>query len=120
MGRWRTMVEAVDVYTVGLGGDSQIKLSSDRKLIIGPQRVVPLCLVCGATLAAPAAPPVDARVEEQACPRCGQQNAAQARFCAQCGKGLLQADEPIPAPPPAVDASCHQRTWRWRALGWRG
>ncbi|HSJ56549.1 MAG TPA: hydantoinase/oxoprolinase family protein [Anaerolineae bacterium] len=44
VGRWRTMVEAVDVYTVGLGGDSHVRLDGDRRLIIGPQRVVPLSL----------------------------------------------------------------------------
>jgi N-methylhydantoinase A/oxoprolinase/acetone carboxylase beta subunit len=45
VGRWRTMVEAVDVHTVGLGGDSSVRLDGDRRLIIGPQRVVPLCLL---------------------------------------------------------------------------
>jgi N-methylhydantoinase A/oxoprolinase/acetone carboxylase beta subunit len=45
VGRWRTMVEAVDVHTVGLGGDSHVRLTSDRQLLIGPQRVVPLSLL---------------------------------------------------------------------------
>ncbi|MFC2037978.1 hydantoinase/oxoprolinase N-terminal domain-containing protein, partial [Chloroflexota bacterium] len=45
VGRWRTMVEAVDVHTVGLGGDSHVRLTPDRKLLIGPQRVVPLSLL---------------------------------------------------------------------------
>jgi N-methylhydantoinase A/oxoprolinase/acetone carboxylase beta subunit len=45
VGRWRTMVEAVDVHTVGLGGDSHVRLNADRKLIIGPRRVVPLSLL---------------------------------------------------------------------------
>ncbi len=45
VGRWRTMVEAVDVYTVGLGGDSHVRLDGDRRLRIGPQRVVPLSLL---------------------------------------------------------------------------
>lgn len=45
VGRWRTMVEAVDVHTVGLGGDSHVRLGSDRQLVIGPQRVVPLSLL---------------------------------------------------------------------------
>ncbi|MGD8398072.1 MAG: hydantoinase/oxoprolinase family protein [Anaerolineae bacterium] len=44
VGRWRTMVEAVDVHTVGLGGDSIVRLDGDRRLVIGPQRVVPLSL----------------------------------------------------------------------------
>ena len=45
VGRWRTMVEAVDVHTVGLGGDSQVQLDGSRRLAIGPQRVVPLSLL---------------------------------------------------------------------------
>ena len=45
VGRWRTMVEAVDVHTVGLGGDSHVRLDGDRRLLIGPRRVVPLCLL---------------------------------------------------------------------------
>jgi N-methylhydantoinase A/oxoprolinase/acetone carboxylase beta subunit len=45
VGRWRTMVEAVDVHTVGLGGDSHVCLDGDRSLIIGPQRVVPVSLL---------------------------------------------------------------------------
>ncbi|HNS52232.1 MAG TPA: hydantoinase/oxoprolinase family protein [Anaerolineae bacterium] len=45
VGRWRTMVEAVDVHTIGLGGDSHVRLTSDRELLIGPQRVVPLSLL---------------------------------------------------------------------------
>ncbi len=45
VGRWRTMVEAVDVHTVGLGGDSQVRLDADRSMLIGPQRVVPLSLM---------------------------------------------------------------------------
>jgi N-methylhydantoinase A/oxoprolinase/acetone carboxylase beta subunit len=45
VGRWRTMVEAVDVHTVGLGGDSHVRLDGNRRLAIGPQRVVPLSLL---------------------------------------------------------------------------
>ena len=45
VGLWRTMVEAVDVHTVGLGGDSEVHLDSERRLVIGPRRVVPLCLL---------------------------------------------------------------------------
>jgi len=41
----RTMVEAVDVHTVGLGGDSHVTLDSEGQLKIGPRRVVPLCLL---------------------------------------------------------------------------
>jgi len=45
VGRWRTMVEAVDVHTVGLGGDSHVRLDGERRLLIGPRRVVPLSLL---------------------------------------------------------------------------
>ena len=45
VGRWRTMVEAVDVHTVGLGGDSHVRLDGERRLFIGPRRVVPLSLL---------------------------------------------------------------------------
>ena len=43
VGGWRTMVEAIDVHTSGLGGDSHVRLGSDGLLVIGPRRVVPLC-----------------------------------------------------------------------------
>lgn len=47
VGRWRTMIETVDVATVGLGGDSHVHLVSGAKrgFEIGPQRVIPLCLL---------------------------------------------------------------------------
>ncbi len=49
VGQWRTMVEAADVHTVGLGGDSQVRVqhiaSHADWLSIGPRRVVPLCLL---------------------------------------------------------------------------
>ncbi len=44
VGGWRTMVEAADVHTLGLGGDSHVRLNGSR-LAIGPQRVIPLCLL---------------------------------------------------------------------------
>lgn len=44
VGGWRTMVEAADVHTVGLGGDSYVHLNGSQ-LIVGPQRVIPLCLL---------------------------------------------------------------------------
>ena len=44
VGGWRTMVEAIDVRTTGLGGDSQV--TTDRTdITVGPQRYVPLSLV---------------------------------------------------------------------------
>ena len=42
VGRWRTRVKAVDMYTVALGGDSRISLK-ENNIIIGPDRVIPLC-----------------------------------------------------------------------------
>jgi N-methylhydantoinase A/oxoprolinase/acetone carboxylase beta subunit len=50
VGGWRTMVEAADVHTVGLGGDSHVRLDGHSSpasdgLAIGPRRVVPLCLL---------------------------------------------------------------------------
>lgn len=45
VGGWRTMVEAVAVHTLGLGGDSQVRLDKEDGLVVGPQRVVPLSLL---------------------------------------------------------------------------
>ena len=45
VGEWRTMVEAVDVATVGLGGDSEIDCDERGRLLVGPQRAVPLSLL---------------------------------------------------------------------------
>jgi N-methylhydantoinase A/oxoprolinase/acetone carboxylase beta subunit len=42
VGRWRTMVEAIDAHTVGLGGDSRVTLDEQEGLVVGPQRVVPV------------------------------------------------------------------------------
>ena len=52
VGHWRTMVEAADVHTVGLGGDSHVRLNGHVRshawqgghpVDVGPQRVLPLC-----------------------------------------------------------------------------
>jgi len=43
VGRWRTFVEAVDVRTVALGGDSLASFDPDGGLTLGPRRVIPLC-----------------------------------------------------------------------------
>jgi N-methylhydantoinase A/oxoprolinase/acetone carboxylase beta subunit len=45
IGGWRTMVEAIDVHTAGLGGDSHVRFDREGRLLIGPRRVVPLCLL---------------------------------------------------------------------------
>jgi N-methylhydantoinase A/oxoprolinase/acetone carboxylase beta subunit len=41
IGPWRTHVKAVEMYTVGLGGDSVVRVSP-RSTELGPARVVPL------------------------------------------------------------------------------
>ena len=45
VGGWRTMVEAVAVHTVGLGGDSEVGLDREAGLRVGPRRSVPLALL---------------------------------------------------------------------------
>ncbi len=42
---WQTTVEAVKVNTFGLGGDSRITLDGNASLVIGPGRVIPLCVL---------------------------------------------------------------------------
>ncbi len=42
---WRTMVEAVDVHTTGLGGDSHVRFDSEGQLLIGPRRAAPVALL---------------------------------------------------------------------------
>jgi N-methylhydantoinase A/oxoprolinase/acetone carboxylase beta subunit len=45
IGDLQIMVEAIDAHTVGLGGDSEIRLEESGTLTAGPRRVVPLCLL---------------------------------------------------------------------------
>ncbi len=45
VGGWRTMVEAIEVYTCGLGGDSQVTRNEQGSLQIGPTRAVPLAIL---------------------------------------------------------------------------
>lgn len=42
---WQTMVEAINVRTTGLGGDSEIRLAKKNKLCVGPRRMIPLSLL---------------------------------------------------------------------------
>lgn len=42
---WTTQVRAVDIDTVGLGGDSAVALTRERKLTIGPRRAIPLAFL---------------------------------------------------------------------------
>lgn len=43
VGGWRTSVEAADIATIGLGGDSHLSFNADRDLLVGPRRVLPIC-----------------------------------------------------------------------------
>ena len=45
IGGWRTMVEAIDVHTAGLGGDSEVHFDRDHRLRIGPRKTMPLSLL---------------------------------------------------------------------------
>ena len=45
IGGWRTMVEAVDVRTCGLGGDSHVHLDRHASLCVGPRKAMPLSLL---------------------------------------------------------------------------
>ncbi len=45
VGVWRTMVEAVDVRTSGLGGDSEVCFDGQLRLRVGPRKAVPLSLL---------------------------------------------------------------------------
>jgi N-methylhydantoinase A/oxoprolinase/acetone carboxylase beta subunit len=42
VGGWLTRVRAVELITVGLGGDSYIQSDKNGKLVLGPRRVVPV------------------------------------------------------------------------------
>ena len=45
VGGWFTRVQAAEMCTFGLGGDSRIFLDEKGRLQIGPQKVWPLCLI---------------------------------------------------------------------------
>jgi N-methylhydantoinase A/oxoprolinase/acetone carboxylase beta subunit len=45
VGAWRTMVEAVDVRTSGLGGDSEVQFDRELRLRVGPRKAMPLSLM---------------------------------------------------------------------------
>src|SRR5271166_979886 len=45
VGGWRTMVEAVDVRTSGLGGDSEVGFDRQTRMTVGPRKAMPLCLL---------------------------------------------------------------------------
>ncbi|MCU1391892.1 MAG: N-methylhydantoinase A/acetone carboxylase, beta subunit [Ilumatobacteraceae bacterium] len=48
VGGFRTMVEAVAMTTVGLGGDSEVTIglgTVEPQIVLGPRRVVPICML---------------------------------------------------------------------------
>ena len=45
IGGWRTTVQAVEVRTCGLGGDSEVHFDRDSRLTVGPRRARPLSLL---------------------------------------------------------------------------
>lgn len=45
IGSWRPMTEAIKVYSIGLGGDSEVHFKAGHGLAIGPRRVVPISLL---------------------------------------------------------------------------
>ena len=48
VGGWRTMVEAVDVHTSGLGGDSEVYFDRQLRFRVGPRKAMPLSLLAHA------------------------------------------------------------------------
>ncbi len=52
IGLWKTHIEAVDMHTAGIGGDSHVHIDEHGKLSIGPSRVTPLAMA-GAEMPAP-------------------------------------------------------------------
>ncbi len=44
VGGWFPQIQAADILTFGIGGDSGINISSDGEWSIGPRRVQPLCV----------------------------------------------------------------------------
>lgn len=45
--RWQTHIDAVDIHTVGIGGDSLVRLNRSGHLTVGPLRVQPLAMAQG-------------------------------------------------------------------------
>ncbi|MCP4689559.1 MAG: hydantoinase/oxoprolinase family protein, partial [Desulfobacterales bacterium] len=48
IGEWRTHVDAVEMFTTGVGGDSHVAMSREGALHVGPARVAPLAMAHGA------------------------------------------------------------------------
>ena len=64
VGGWRTMTEAIAVYSYGLGGDSDVVFLDAGGLTLGPRRVVPLSLLASTDPAIEAALVQAAKSEE--------------------------------------------------------
>jgi N-methylhydantoinase A/oxoprolinase/acetone carboxylase beta subunit len=45
VGGYRTLVHAIDMQTVGLGGDSEVEVDFEGQIILKPNRVVPISLM---------------------------------------------------------------------------
>jgi len=45
VGGWLTRVHAANIFTVGVGGDSHIRVTRERRITVGPQRVFPLAWI---------------------------------------------------------------------------
>ncbi len=44
VGTHRTLVKSIDIFTFGQGGDSHVALQESGELVIGPMRIIPLCV----------------------------------------------------------------------------
>jgi len=45
IGPWQTNVRAIDIRTIGLGGDSEVSMDYDGNLRVGPKRIIPIALL---------------------------------------------------------------------------
>jgi len=45
VGGWRTMVHAIDMQTLGLGGDSEVAMDGPGAVYLKPNRVVPIAMI---------------------------------------------------------------------------
>ncbi|MBW1973381.1 MAG: hydantoinase/oxoprolinase family protein [Deltaproteobacteria bacterium] len=43
VGRWKIHLKAIKMETIGVGGDSEIKIDSEGNIEVGPNRVIPIC-----------------------------------------------------------------------------
>jgi len=92
VGRWRTMVEAIDAHTAGIGGDSCVSADEQGRLRVGPRRVTPLAWTAAAH------PEIRAELEEQRTLIASRPREATGEFL------LLQQDYSVDGPgdPPAA------------------